>query len=107
MQSKTIDVIVELNSPLAFHTVMEEISGSGHLSERINGVYGADFYLTQLIADCLNGTVQFHTVTLPTNENTLPEWIDFINNKQLLPLKAPALPPIKNVEYLKRNELYW
>lgn len=105
MQSKVINVIVTLDPPLTFNTIR-----TGHLSDKVNGFGGADLYLTQLIADCLNGTAIFHASTVIRNDEMhgqSDEMIDFIRNKQTLPLKEPALPAIKNLDHLSETELVW
>lgn len=101
MQSQPFDVIVIPEPPVTFNTISTH--SGGHQAENGNGVAGADLYLTQLIAECLNGKAKFLTYTVKGNEGLeglQPEYIDFLKNKIQLPLKAPTLPPIKNVEFV-------
>lgn len=109
LQSKPFDVIVAPEPPLTFNTIRRQIyKDYGQRSEKMSGIAGADLYLTQLIADCLNGTAKFRAITVKNNEEMMgetAEYIDFVKNKVLLPLKAPALPTIENVEYLSEQEL--
>lgn len=106
LQSQQIDVVTERDPPITFNTIRTQVtSGSG----KINEVSGAEMYLMQLIAESLNGTATFHIV-MEENSDEMhgypPEWIDYVINKQQLPLKAPALPAIKNVNYVPVDE-YW
>lgn len=107
MQSKPIDVIVMPEPPVSFNTISTVNNGAAHQAETINGVGGADLYLTQLIAECFNGKAIFNTYTVYNEElkDLRPECIDFITNKSQWPLKAPALPTIRNVEYLSELKL--
>lgn len=106
MQLQPINVIVMIDPPMTFKTITSsENIGSGYLPEGINGIGGIDLYLTQFLAESLNGTAIFHTLALNESEDFgNPEWLRFTVNKQLLPLKAPALPPIKNVNYVSLDE---
>lgn len=104
MHSEAIHVHILPEPPTVYNTISSQpFSGSGQLTESTNGIAGVDLYLTQLIAERLNGTAKFHVIST-TNIEELddlpPVWFEFITKKLLMPLKAPAIPSIRNVEYL-------
>lgn len=110
VQSQHIDVIVMPEPPTSFSTISTKvISGSSEQSQMQDGVAGADLYLTQLIAECLNGKAKFRAIAAKFNEklnSESPEFIDIMRNKYLVPLKSPDLPAINDVEFLSNSE-YW
>lgn len=95
MQLDTFHVLIILDPPKTFN-----ILKSSNGTDRLYSIGGEDIYLTELIAEHLNGTANYVMRELLSNDVLVkgdPTVLKYIQNKMVLPIKNPAaVPPVKS-----------
>lgn len=104
MNRAEFDVMVLLDPPYQFNTSITVINDNNGLPERKYAIGGVNIYLTQLVAEKLNGTAVYKVNNPLLYNVTSPKMLKYINNKMKLPLKAPVLEPVVEFELLGKQQ---
>lgn len=106
MQLDSFRVLIVLDPPRTFNI----LKSSNH-TDRLYSIGGVDIYLTELIAEHLNGTAHYIIRELVFNDTIVerdPTVFNYIQNKMLIPIKTPAaVPAVRNPVRLATEEEFF